>query len=241
MALTVTAAEVPGKWAVRLQASGATGTVTWFRDQSGRETLIGDGADVVDRYVPLNTACTWIAVDDTDTEVTATVTVASDHPILSSSMFGTASRVTIIAQTPNRWAGRSVWHPVIDKDDGPVVSVFSAEWRNGTLVLDLPDRATRSELLHMLMAGDPLILRAPCPDRVDDLTILPTGWSDPYQPEGQFKSQRLTIDYQAVTPEPPAWTPPPNWTYQDALNAHATYSEWLGAYGTYGDLLAGIP
>jgi hypothetical protein len=156
-------------------------------------------------------------------------------------MFATAGQVTIIAQSPNRWNGRSVWHPIIDKSDGPVVSVFDAEWRNGTLTLDLPDRATRSNLLSMLMRGDPLILRATCPDRVDDLTILPTSWEDPWTPEGQFVSQRLNIEYQSVSAEPPAWAPPPAWTYQDALNAHATYGEWLAAYATYGDLLAGVP
>jgi hypothetical protein len=227
---------------VRLTATGGTGTPTWWRDQAGRATLIGDGADIVDRGIPLNTEVTYFAVDDTDTEVTAPITVASSHPVLSSSMYGTALQVTVTGQAPNRWNGRSVWHPVIDRSEGPVVSIFTAEWRNGTVTLDLPDRATRSALLHMLMQGDPLILRATCPDRVDDLTILPVSWSDPWTVEGQWDSgQRLIIEYQAVSPEPPAWSPPPTWTYQDALNAHASYTEWLGTYSTYGALLAGIP
>ena len=237
---TAAAVEVPGKYAVRLTATAPVGTVTWVRDVGGRQTLVGDGADIVDRLVPLNTPCTWVAVDDANTKVTEVLTVASGYPVLSSTMFGTAYQVTIIQQSPNEWRARSVFHPVIDRD-GPVVSVFDAEWRNGTLTLDLPDRTIRSNLLLMFMRGDPLILRATCPDRVDDLTMLPTRWSDPWAPDGTFNRQRLEIEYQAVTNEQPAWTPPPGWTYQEALNAHATYQEWLAVYPTYDDLLTGVP
>lgn len=242
MPLTVTAAEVPGTWAVRLTATGATGTVTWWRDQSGRQTFIGTGVDLIDRMVPLNTEVYYTATDDTATVEAGPVTIATDYPVLSSSMYGTTRQVTVVAQQPNTWRARSVWHPVLDRTDGPVVSIFDAEWREGFMVLGLADRDERHALIDMMMRGDPLILRATCPDRVDDLTILPLQWSDPYITPGVFDSgQRLEVTYQAVTPEPPAYVPPPAWTYGDVVTAHATYSEVLGTYDTYGDLLAKVP
>ena len=242
MALTATATEVPGTWAVRLTATGATGTVQWVRDESGRQTVIGTGTDVIDRLVPLNTPVIYVATDDTATAVTSEVTVASDYPVLSSSMFGTARQITILAQQPNTWSARSVWHPILDRTDGPVVSIFDAEWRAGQMVLTLADRDERHALIDMLMNGDPLILRSPCPDRVDELTILPLQWSDPYVVDGDWNSgQRLEVSYQSVTPEPPAYVPPPAWTYADVLTAHDTYTEVLTVYATYQDLLAAVP
>ena len=242
MALTVAVSEVPGKYAVRATASGATGTVEWVRDQSGRQTFIGIGTDIVDRMVPLNTAVNYVAIDDVDSAVSAEITVASTRPVIASSMYGTTHQVTVIAQQPNRWRARSVWHPVLDRTDGPVVSIFDAEWREGNMTLALEDRTQRHDLIDLLMAGDPLILRSPCPERVDDLTVLPLEWSDPYITDGQWGSgQRLQIRYQSVTAEPPAYMPPPEWTYDDVLTAHATYTEVLGVYATYSDLLAKVP
>ena len=135
-----------------------------------------------------------------------------------------------------------MWHPVLDRTDGPVVSIFDAEWREGNMTLALEDRTQRHDLIDLLMAGDPLILRSPCPERVDDLTVLPLEWSDPYITDGQWGSgQRLQIRYQSVTAEPPAYVPQPEWTYDDVLTAHATYTEVLSTYATYTDLLARVP
>jgi hypothetical protein len=242
MALAVGVSEVPGAWSVRLTASGATGGVQWVRDEAGRETVIGTGLDVVDRYAPLNTLLYYIATDDTATAVSAPITISSEYPVLASSMYGTSRQVTVVAQQPNSWRARSVWHPVLDRADGPVVSIFEAEWREGSMVLGLADRDERHDLIGMMMRGDPLILRTTCPDRVDDLTILPLEWSDPYITNGRFDSgQRLDVRYQSVTPEPPAYVPPPEWTYSEVLAAHATYSEVLATYATYSDLLAKVP
>jgi hypothetical protein len=242
MALAVSVSEVPGAWSVRLTASGATGEVLWVRDEAGWQTIIGTGLDVVDRYAPLNTLLYYIAQDDTANVVGGPITISSDYPVLASSMYGTSRQVTVVAQQPNSWRARSVWHPVLDRADGPVVSIFEAEWREGTMVLGLADRDERRDLIGILMRGDPLILRATCPDRVDDLTILPLAWSDPYITDGRLDSgQRLEVTYQSVTPEPPAYIPPPEWTYGDVLAAHATYSEVLATYATYSDLLAKVP
>ena len=242
MALTVAVSQVAGQFTVRATASGAVGTVEWVRDESGRQTFVGAGTDIVDRMVPLNTEVIYVATDDTATAQSAPITVDSTHPVLASTMYGTTHQVTVIAQQPNSWRARSVWHPVLDRTDGPVVSIFEAEWREGNMTLALADRNERHDLIDLLMNGDPLILRSACPDKVDDLTILPLEWSDPYVVDGQWGSgQRLQIRYQSVTDEPPAYMPPPAWTYDDVLIEHATYSEVLGTYATYADLLAKVP
>ena len=241
MALTATATEVAGKWSVQLSASGSVGSVTWFRDVSQRITEVGTGTSVIDRTVPLNTEVYYEAVDDADSAVAGPITIASEYPVLSSSQSGAAHQVTVVAQQPQSWQARSVWHPILDRTDGPIVSIFDAEWRAGTLVLQLgTDRALRGNLIQMLMVGDPLIIRATCPERVDDLTFLPLDWTDPYIVDGQWGSgQRLEIRYQSVSAEPPAWVAPPEWTYGDVLISHAAYSDLLPVYPTYSDLLEG--
>lgn len=242
MALSVAVSEVVGKWAVRCVASSSTGTVTWWRDEAGRQTLIGTGIDIIDRSVPLNTAVSYVATDNTASVVSSSITVASSRPILSSSMYGTTYPVTIVSQQPNIWRARSRWHPVLDRTDGPVVSIFDMEWRDGNLALALADRNERSALIEMMMAGDPLILRGTCPQTVDDLTILVLEMSDPYVIDGKWDSgQQLQIHYQSVTEEPPAYVAPPSWTYADVVTSHATYNEVLGTYATYQDLLAKVP
>ena len=208
----------------------------------GAVTEIGTGVDLIDRLVPLNLQMYYTAIDDVDSAVAGPITVASAKPVLSSTRSGAARQVVIVAQQPQSWSARSVWHPIIDRTDGPVVSIFPMEFRAGTMTLDLADRDERNDLLGMLRPGDPLILRSICPDRVDELTFLALEVSDPYVTDGAWSSgQRLEIRYQSVATEPAAYAPPPEWSYQAALAAHTSYTEWLTTYATYDDLLAKVP
>jgi hypothetical protein len=227
-------------WIVTLTATAAVGQVSWNRDIGGAVEFIGTGETVVDRGAPLNVPMVYYASDDTGTVVADPVTVASDHPVLSSTMYGAAMQVTVIAQARD-WDGNSVWHPVIDRRDG-LVSIFEAGYPYGPLVLDAADSATRLQILGLLAKGDPLLLRSTCPGAVDDMTILPTRWRDPIKEDSDPAGpRRIEVTYQAVTDSPPAWTPAPDWTYEAVLQAHADYQELIDVYSTYDMLLAGIP
>jgi len=243
MALTISTAPVPSIWAVRLTATGYTGTVSWYRDTANSsDVYVGDGSTVLDRTVPLDEPVTYYATDDLTLQTAAPLTLPSGGlPVLSSTMNSTAYAVTVVSYRPYRGQGVSVWHPVIGRSD-PLVSIFPALYPAGDLVLRVPDNDTRTNLILLLQPGDPLLLRSTCHDRLDTMTILMTSWEDPYvSAEAQGGPSYLRITYQRVTDVAPAWEPPPDRTYQTVLTDHATYQAVLTDYPTYQGLLDGVP
>lgn len=232
---------IASAWAVRLTATGATGTVDWYRSEGGSDTALGSGATVVDRGCRLNTPITYWATDDIDLVVAPPVTVAAERPVLSSTVHGTAREVTVIRFRPYSGEGRSVWHDVIGRTDPPV-SIFPAVYPSLELVLRIHDDQERAALIRMLQPGDPLMLRSVCPPRLDDMTVLMRTWSDPFPDDSLREGPgELRITCQRTSEVPPAWTPPADRTYQTVLDEHADYQSVLDGHTTYQALLDGLP
>lgn len=239
--LTATATIIEDLWMVRLAATGATGTVDWFRAAGSDRTSIGQGVELVDRNAPLNVPLTYWATDTGGgSDVLDPITLVADRPVLSSTMHATTYEVTVISQSPTG-RPRSVYHPVIEPAL-PVVSVLKAEAPAGDLVLDAPDMTVLRQLWAMLSAGDPLILRACCPDAVFDMTFIANAdFRAELKGEQKAGPWRFVIPFQATTDAPPAWSPDPDRTYQDLLDEFPTYQAVLDTYPTYQALLDGIP
>jgi hypothetical protein len=244
MALTITAVPIASLYAVRLTASGQTGTVSWYRDTADEnDAHIGDGPALVDRGGPVSEPVAYYATNDLTLATAPTITVDSGGlPVLASTMYNVAYPVTVVSYRPYRGQGASVWHPVIGRSD-PLVSIFPALYPAGMLRLRVETNDQRLDLVRNLLAkGDPLYLRPTCHDRLDEMTFLMLDWSDPYVgAESQGGPLYLDINYQRVTEVPPAWTPTPDRTYQTIIDQHATYQDVLDSYATYQDMLDGVP
>ncbi len=219
--------------AVRLAASGATGTVTWYRRYAGADTLIGTGAVLWDYSVPLNLPHEYRATDDTGAAAVGPVTVASDRPVLGSTTSAFAFPVTVRETHPLRAEGQSVWHPVLGRSD-PYVTIHPALYPSGTLVVHAPTAQDRQRVWELLERGEPLLLRSTCPERVPTMNILMLSWE-----WESWRSPWLSIEFQQVTESPGLLAPPPDRTYQSLLDEALTYEDLLAAYPTYRDLLDG--
>jgi len=241
MALTVAVEVLPAMWAVRLTATGYTGTVDWYRSGGATDLHLGTGPILTDRAIPLNEPVIYYATDDTDLTVADAVQIDTPNPILANTTSSNALQVVAVSYRPYQGQGASVWHPVLGRPD-PYVTIHPATYPAGELVLRVADNAQRIELIRMLQPGDPLLLRSTCPERLDTFTFLMTSWSDPFtQDQAKEGPAYLRIQYQRVTEVQPAWQPPPDRTYQTVLNENATYQAVLDGHGTYQALLDGLP
>ena len=231
-------ATVEGGYKVRLEATSATGTVSWVRRVRGQDKPVGDGVVVVDNTPPLNVDITYSATDDVSTEVAPAVQVQSDSPILSSPIYGDAYQVTVLRQDPLEWEARSVAIPILGRVE-PLVSIAPVAPPTGTLVILMSDNGQRLQLLEMLSRGDPLQLRSTCVDVVDDVTFLPTSWSDPRLEQDNPRSLRtLEIEFTATSSAPTAYPPAPARTYADAL-AVGTFADITATFESWFDLRNG--
>ena len=113
------------------------------------------------------------------------------------------------------------------------MTILPALYPTGELVLWTDTLAQRRDLVTMLATGSPMLLRSTHPDRVQDMVLLPSEWSDilvnPDRPGG---ARTLTISYQAVT-ELRGYGPPADRTYNTWLIDHADYAAVRAAYDTY--------
>lgn len=238
MQITVTVN--PDIWAVRLEASAAVGQVDWVRRTGGRDEPVGSGTLVWDYTGELNRSYTYIATDDVDTEVSAPTTVTSDRPVLSSTTSPMAVQVDVVDQRPLFGQGRSVWHPVLGRND-PFVTVHPALYPSGLLRLSAPTPTVRGNLIDLLTRGEPLSLRTTCPDRVSSMVFLMLSWSDPFTRTGRKGGPAyLEIDFQQVTEAPGILPPAPDRTYATILAEHTSYADVAASYATYRDLLDGV-
>lgn len=241
MQITATAYD-SGLWAVRLETTGAVGRVDWYRRRAGAETHIGavDGDGVLWDYKPeLGLTYEYVAVDDVDSVTSPPVSITSSHPILSSTTSAIARRVTVVEYRPYRGDGRSVWHPVLGRND-PLVTIHPALYPQGTLRLWAADNDERLALIDMLRLGEPLHLRTTCSERLDSMHLLMLSWSDPF-PNDRRRSGPCYIDieFQAMSDTPGIVPPDPGRTYQTVLDAHDTYQDVLITWPTYRALLDG--
>lgn len=226
-------------YAVKLTATGYTGTVEWFRRTASANTPIGTGPVLWDYTAELNRAHEYVATDDTDTEVAGPVTIAADSPVLSSTTSQIAKRVTVVDYRPVEMLGRSVWHPVLGRRD-PFVTIHPTLYPSGTLRLWATTNNDRVAVKEMLDGGEPLLLRSTCPDRVDTFTFIVLRASDPFAGEGRKGGPAyLEIEFQMVSEVQGIAPPAPDRTWQTVVDDHATWQEVLDTYPTWRAVLDG--
>ena len=227
-------------WAVKLVATGATGTVEWFRRSGGVNTPIGSGTVLWDYTADLNRTFEYVAADDVDSDTVGPVRIDADAPVLSSSMSAIARAVQVVDYRPLSGQGRTRWHPVLGRPD-PIVTVHRALYPSGLLRLSVPTPAERQALIDLLRLGEPLLLRSTCPERVDTMTFVMQNWQDPFAGRGRKHGPAyLDIDFQQVSAFTSIAPPDPDRTYQTILDQHATYAEVLQVYTDYRHVLDGF-
>lgn len=237
MAVTAT---VLSDWTVTLTTDSAL-PGEWRRvTNTGADVLVGTARTVNDRNPPLGRDVSWTWIDAAGVQQTPDVVVDSTHPVLSSALGALSVQIVVMRQRPLSWEGRTVVHRVIGRASG-LAAVQPAAAPTGELTLDLPHPRIRTAVLQLLQAGDPLILRAPPCDTVDDVVMVAKRWSDPWAGPAQRFPARLVIEFEAVDPGPTAWTPAPLWTLGDVEDAYDTLGDVEDAFATLGDLETGPP
>ena len=221
-----------GSYRWRLEAVNPVGTVTWGRDVTGTQTILGTG-DAITDTPPFNLPVTYFATDDIDTEVAAPVTYTSTVPVLSSQTTSQAVPILVLSQDRLEYEARSRTHQVIGRAD-PLVTILPPVYPGGELVLWAANLTHRQELEQLLGTGSTLVLRSTRQDTVRDMTLLPTSWTDELVNADRPAGPRVyRIDYQAVTTQasygPPATRQYLTWpveaaTWDDLLALHATWN-----------------
>lgn len=238
MALTITATPVPELWAIRLDATGQTGTVSWFRDEGARSIPVATGATVYDYEAPLNTPLVYTATDDLDAAEADPAQVDSDAPILSRTTEPVATRCQVVSYRPLLWEGRSSWHRVLGASL-PYVSVAETTSPSGTVRFRTTDAEGRLRLIEILTAGDPLLLRTTDAARLDTLRFVVTEVSDPFPTDTMRQgATHFEVGFQTVAPVRRQYVAA-GWNYDALQAAHATYDDVQAAYPSYTAVLAG--
>ena len=237
--MIITATVDAALYAVKLTATGATGTVEWFRRYAGANTPIGTGTTLWDYTADLNRPYEYVATDDVSSEVAGPVTIAADGPVLASTTSPLAKRVTVVDYRPLTMEGRSVWHPVLGRRD-PFVTIHPTLYPSGTLRLWAATNTDRVAITELMDGGEPLLLRSTCPDRVDTMTFIVLRGSDPFAGEGRKHGPAyLELEFQMVSEVAGVAPPAPDRTYQTVVDDHPTYTDVLDGYATYRGLLDG--
>lgn len=255
MSLTLTAAPDDATGSVRLVIDGGVppyvvdaspgGDRPDYRIRSTYSTVPGTPSArvAVDGDIPLNTPTVYVATDAVGAQgQTAAVSVHSSVPLLSDATDpGRAVPVVVVSQKPNGWEARSVWWDVLGARE-PFVSIAPMRLRSGPLVLRSEDRASRSRLLTLVAPGNPLVLRAPCPDAVDDLVLLVESIDESLVLEDDPAGPTLwTLTYQAVSRDLGPYSVDPSRSYAAVAQAYATYGDLVLTYADYDALRAGDP
>jgi hypothetical protein len=246
IALTVTAQ--PSTYSALLTVTGQTGDVTIQALPDGSPPYEvrrrGDNPDatapVVDYEVPFGRRVVYTATDSTGVATAVLDDAGVDVVVLSSTRYtDRLAVVTMTADTPHEWEARSAWFDVIGRVD-PLVAVDVGRYRSGEWILYTSTTDERAALLALIIAGDPLLLRAPCRDVIDDAIVLVTRTRE--EPLVDNYGGRLwTLAYQAVTRALSPYAGLASWTYADLLLALADYTAVLDDYANYSTLLAGSP
>ena len=221
------------RYLVRLTATEYVGAVTFTRYQAGKATPLGEGPAYTDYTVPLGEPVRYYATDDATTVTDGALhTVESDRPVIGSTLLGETYAVDVYRYRPVEWQARSVAHAILGTST-PVVSVAPALYPSGTITFLLDSPTHRVQVLTMLGFGDPIILRSPCTDRVDDQIFLPLRWRDPWlTPDRPGSRQTLEVEYQAVVSTPTLYPPLNARTYSEVRDG-GTYRVIRDTYGTY--------
>jgi hypothetical protein len=255
VSLTVTAAPDDVTGSVRLVVDGGTapyvvdaspgGDRPDYRVRTTWSTVSGvPTARVgVDGDLPLNTPTVYVATDSLGAQAqTPAVSVHSSVPLLSDATDpGRVLPVVVVSQKPNGWEARSVWWDILGSRE-PFVSIAPMRLRSGPLVLRTEDRAHRAAMLTLLAPGNPLVLRAPCGDAVDDLVLLVETVDESLVLDDAPAGATLwTLDYQAVSRDLGPYSVDPSRSYAAVVAAFPTYGDVLFTYPDYDALRAGDP
>lgn len=233
-------ATVTSDWQVSLSTDDPGPGVWWRVSFTDTDIQVGTLPTAVDRWAPLNIPLVYYwAPESGAPQQTNEITVASEHPVLSSTLYAGSLPVVVADQAPLTWQARSVVHDIIDRAD-PLVSVAPMAYPTGTLRLYAADSRRRLNLLSLLRAGDPLILRAPCPDAVDDMTMHVESVTDPLLSESQKAGPRwIEVEFVAVSSAPTEWASPPAWTWGDMEDTYTSWAEVEAAFDTWAAAEAG--
>lgn len=197
----------------------------------------------VDGAIPLDTPTQYVVTDSTGVQASSVlVTVTASGPLLSDATDPTRILpVTVLDQIPLEAEARSVWWTVLGRSD-PFVSVAPMLYPGGTLVLYARTRDARNAIRALLLPGNPLQLRSPCPDDLDDVVLLVTRFSEALVVEDwKGGPRRLELTYQAVSDQLGYYTGDPGRTYAALLDVVPTYDGLRTAFRTYADVLTGTP
>jgi len=238
----------PSTYSAVLRVTGQTGNVTLRAEPDGAapyEVRVR-GTDnptatgpVVDYEVPFGRRVVYSAQDSTGTAYATLEDAGVDVVVLSSTRYTDRTlEVTVLRDDPHEWEARSAWFDVIGRED-PLVAVDVGRYRSGDLEVYVRRRDDRAALLMLLLAGDPLLLRAPCPDVIDDAILLPLRTSESPHLDN-YGGRVWTVRYQAVTRVVSPYAGLSAWTYADLeadLDTYALVLEWFATYST---LAAGV-
>lgn len=256
MALTITATPDPGTYSVRLAITGGTVEYTvsaypaGLPDYAVRSTfspVTGDptGRVAIDGGVPFGVPTQYVVTDKLGVQASsALVTLDADGPVLSDATDPTRwQRVVVLDQLPLQAEARSVWWTVLGRSD-PFVSVAPMLYPGGTLVLYAADAAERAGIRSLITPGNPLLLRSPCRDDLDDVVLLVETATEQLRID-TWKGGPRTIElaYQAVSDQLGTYAGDPGNTYASLLATTGlyTYSDVLAVFRTYADVLTGAP
>lgn len=255
MALSITATVQPDTYSVQLAITGGApeyvvtaypaGDAPEYVVRSTYSPVTGDptGRVAVDGAVPLETETQYVVTDSAGVQASsALVTVHADGPVLSDATDPTrVLRVVVLDQIPFDSTARSVWWTVLGRAD-PFVSVAPMLYPGGTCVLYAATRTDRAQIRALLAPGNPLQLRAPCPDDLDDLVMLVDTVSEKLVLDSRKGgSRRFELTYQAVSTALGTYAGDPGRTYAQLLDVAADYFALRALYPTYADVLTGSP
>lgn len=252
MALTITPTVLPGTYSVQLLIAGGSPAYVVqaypagapaYTVRSTFSTVTGAPASriAVDGAIPLGVATQYVVTDSTGAQASSVlVTVNADQPLLSDATDPTRILpVTVLDQLPLEAEARSVWWTVLGRSD-PFVSVAPMLYPGGTLVLYAVDREARAAIRALLVTGNPLLLRSPCRDDLDDVVLLVESATEQLR-VADWKGGPRTIElrYQAVSDQLGTYIGDPGRTYARVLDDGPTYDAIRTIFRTYADLLTG--
>lgn len=255
MALTITTTADPYSYVMRLYVAGGTPPYTVSAQPSGgrpaytvrspQTTVSGDATarNLVDGQIPLGTVATIYRVTDAAgaTVDSAAVSIPAALPVLSDALDpGRFVTLTVVSQKPNHWAPRTVWFDVLGRRD-PTVAIGPMRLRDGTLVLRYGADVTRRQVIDLLTPGDPMLLRTPCPNAVDDVTFVVTDLAESLALEDAPAGPTVfTLTYQGVTGDLGPFTGDPSRTYATVAGESTQYAELPLKFVDYASLAAGL-
>lgn len=234
----VTVSSLPANTSAQLLGMSSLGT---YVVRATLPTAATGTVVVNDPYVPFGVAVTYRVIAYGTGTGTQTADAATPYTLnyasalVTDTVTGTSTAVTVGEQSSRRYAGRSVAYDVIGRT-APVVATLPAQLMEGTLRFRCADLNAKVTLSALLATGNPLMVRTPWHAAVDDVAILPTSWDDDaLSPAGG--PYWLAVTYDAVDMSAIPWAAG-SMTYAKLAAAVSTYANVPVLWATYLKLAA---